>query len=116
MAIPSLAEEIRAYITSGALPPPRPGQEESLENTLERWAKRAAALAQIRDELLHAASKADGYRFALNHACVLIGLALHVLRAEGDVKGARYYAQEALNVIMEALRTDEKTKEKVKEA
>lgn len=52
MAIPSLAEEIRAYITSGALPPPRPGQEESLENALERWAKRAAALAQIRDELL----------------------------------------------------------------
>jgi hypothetical protein len=52
MAIPSLAEEIRAYITSGALPPPRPGQEESLLNALERWAKRAAALAQIRDELL----------------------------------------------------------------
>jgi hypothetical protein len=108
MAIPSLADEIRAYIETGALP------EVTLDYALRRWARRAAALAQIRDELLQIASKADRYRFALYHVCVLVGLALYLLDKE-DVKGAHYYTREAYKVIMEALETGERT-EKAEEA
>ncbi|MGB9791334.1 MAG: hypothetical protein ACPLTR_02005 [Thermacetogeniaceae bacterium] len=61
MAIPSLADEIWAYIETGALPPPRPGEEATLDYALQRWAKRAAALAQVRDELLQTASRVDKY-------------------------------------------------------